>query len=1155
MEEAVMIHGTAAAPPRPSVAPLQTWETEVFILRGEDRDDLCRRVQALQHVVQNKGNLVLKDLAYTLNAELGPGGSRLAVVAGSAADLQARLTTAAQRLTDPKRTQIKDAAGIYYFDQPLHPQGGLALLFPGEGAQYLNMLGDLCPHFPEVKKCFDDCDRLTDQKSEDGRRGFIRVFLVPEDAGPAEKAEAERALRELDNAMFSVLMADWAMFQLFVELGLKPAAMAGHSMGELAALWAAGCLENEALLLDHTAVAMKHLLHQETSGELAEAVLLAVGAGRDVVGKVIADKAGTGVYLAMDNCPHQSVVVGLADPMGAVEADLLARRILCERLPFNRPYHTPLFEPYLGPLQELFQAMPFRAARTPIYSCSTARPFPTEPEEIRRLSVWHYATPVEFTRLIENMYADGVRLFVESGPRGNLTSFTEDILRGKPFAAVAANLPRRSGLTQLNHLVGQLAAHHVPLNLEHFYRRRDPQRIPWECGARATAAAVEGTNHGQNGTLQEVFSVSATEYNPASLPAPGPVYSPTSLSGQVFHQYMQVMEQFLDTQREVMEAFFAQRQPGSAVEIPSPAVVDSTSPPPLPLLGEITHLEPGQEVIMRRRLDLAEDLFVLHHTVGGRSASKVDPDQHGLPVMPMTFSLEIMAEVASLLAPGLVVVGLKGIRLFRWLAFDEQEPTTIEVKARVLADAAAEPGAAVQVAVEIRDLGNAANSATARWIAGQATVLLGPNYPEPPPVGEFPLTNEHPARIPLDTLYKNLFHGPLFQGVSPGGRAGDEGIEKEIFVLPRNELFRSNPDPKFLLDPVLLDVAMHPLAAWHLEDPDQSGRILLPIELEKLEMFGPPPEVDTRLSSRGLTLSSTPRNFVHQVDVIGPGQKTWCRFNKVKYWRFYVPFGKVNFHGPKDEYFISKEWKAALPQTAVPACCIRLDMPLDQKQAAMRLVTAKVTLSPAEWQHFRSLSANEQKQNEWLFGRIAAKDAVRILWHSRHGNRMFPADIIVETDEHGRPIAVPRGPTVAEPFPSISIAHSDDVAAGLAAFGPHAGIDVEKVRPREPGFEGLALDADERSLLDRIGGDRDDWITRFWCAKEAVAKALGRGLVDGPKALAIRGAFPETGVVKVVLGPALAAVCPEWQDAVLIAHTVRDGELVVASTFCEKDEA
>src|SRR5262249_582062 len=156
------------------------------------------------------------------------------------------------------------------------------------------------PHFPEVQKCFEDADRLADQKSQEGRRGFSRVFLVPEDATPEEKAEAENALRELDNAMLSVLMADWAMYQLLMQLGLEPAAMAGHSMGELAALWAAGALEGYTVLLDQTAAALKCLLHQETSGELAEAVLLAVGAGREVVGKIISDQAGAGIFLAMD---------------------------------------------------------------------------------------------------------------------------------------------------------------------------------------------------------------------------------------------------------------------------------------------------------------------------------------------------------------------------------------------------------------------------------------------------------------------------------------------------------------------------------------------------------------------------------------------------------------------------------------------------------------------------------------------------------------------------------------------------------------------------------------------------------------------------------------------------------------------------------------
>src|SRR5262249_8760036 len=142
-------------------------------------------------------------------------------------------------------------------------------------------------------------------------------------------------------------------------------------------------------------------------------------------------------------------------------------------------------------------------------------------------------------------------------------------------------------------------------------------------------------------------------------------------------QYLGVMEQFLDTQREVMEAFLARRGrasvPGPAVAKVVPlAITSEESVPSLPLVGEVVRLEPGREVVVRRRLDLAEDLFAMQHTVGGRSASKVDPSQHGLPVMPMTFSLEIMAEVATLLCPGLTVVGLKGIRLFRWLAFDEE---------------------------------------------------------------------------------------------------------------------------------------------------------------------------------------------------------------------------------------------------------------------------------------------------------------------------------------------------------------------------------------------------------------------------------------------------------------------------------------------------
>ena len=92
------------------------------------------------------------------------------------------------------------------------------------------------------------------------------------------------------------------------------------------------------------------------------------------------------------------------------------------------------------------------------------------------------------------------------------------------------------------------------------------------------------------------------------------------------------------------------------------------------MLGAFTHHEPGHSLVMRRVLDLRDDHFATHHTVGGREISKVDPGQYGVPVVPMTFTLEMMAEAAAVLVPGQVVTSVRDVRLYRWLAFDEEAP-------------------------------------------------------------------------------------------------------------------------------------------------------------------------------------------------------------------------------------------------------------------------------------------------------------------------------------------------------------------------------------------------------------------------------------------------------------------------------------------------
>ncbi len=825
--------------PAPHVTPpVSGWDSELFVLRGDDRGHLRQRLLALAASVERQPAVTLAELASTLAAELAPGGARLAVVATSHTDLLTKLRRAADRLADPKCKQIRDAAGIYYAGQPLYTQGTLALLFPGEGAQYPGMLADLCGVFPEVEDTFAWCDRLA---AEAGRPS-LRAILHPQ---PEHLAEAEAELRKLGPSIFGVLLADLAVSRVLRNLELPVSAVAGHSAGELAALLAAGAMNSEAVLGPRLTEIMDIMQRQEDEAGGPDVALLAVGAGKAAVEEAATAVAGGSVIVAMDNCPHQCVVVGPTHHIAAVESSLLERGLVCERLPFRRPYHTPLFEPWMGAFRELFADVPFAAAHTPIYCCSTAKRFPDDPATIRKLAVNHWVTPVEFTRMIEAMYADGVRVFVEAGPRGNLSAFVEDILRGKPLAALPANLPRKSGPTQINHLVAQLVAHHVPVNLGHLYAGRLSWRTPSPSESADLRANPDHVAFGANLDRQGGGSTV-----PDGRSSPNPIID----------AHFTVMEQFLDVQREVMEAFLTGRtervsispellafadfsvltapESGGRVSLPGTAVVPIASEavgttavpgnainalpsdsalstqhsalpnPPFALVGDIIRHEPGREIVFRRMLDEREDLYADDHTLGGRGVSYVNPAQNGLPILPMTFSLEAMAEAASLLAPGKVVIAIRNIRLYRWVPFDPK-PTTLEVRASV---SSVDPeSGTVEVKGNVRDLGNSFLRDATNKIACEAVVVLADRYPEQPEPRPFHLTDEKPCRSTVEDLRRNMFHGPLFQMLRTLGRCGKEGIEGLAEVQPRDRWFRSNPNPRVVIDPVLVDASdAHP---------------------------------------------------------------------------------------------------------------------------------------------------------------------------------------------------------------------------------------------------------------------------------------------------------------------------------------------------------
>jgi malonyl CoA-acyl carrier protein transacylase len=1081
----------------------------VFALRGGDRAHLRQRALALADFLRRHPDVTPADLAFTLASDLAPDGARLAVVADSTADLLKKLARAADRLADPNCQHVRDAAGVYFAAAPLYTQGTLALLYPGEGAQYPNMLADLCGVFPEVEDTFAWCDRIAEEAGKP-EASLRRILHPPADATAAEKAAAEAELRKLGPSIFGVLVADLAVTRVLENLRVPASAIAGHSAGELAALVASGAMRSDTVLGPKLAEIMDTMQRQEDEAGGPDVALLAVGAGKPTVVEIAAAVSGGAVVVAMDNCPHQCVAVGPAPAVAAVEAALAERGVICERLPFRRPYHTPLFEPWMGPFRELFAGVPFELPHTPVYCCGTGARFPADPDAIRSLAVNQWVSPVEFTRMVEAMYADGVRVFVEAGPRGNLSAFAEDVLRGRPFAAIPANLPRKSGPAQINHLVAQLVAHQVPVNLGHLYAGREVRAVEWAPGEPAVSTAgLPGNPPGR------------VPGNPPAHTGGSPRTDPTLMGG-----YLAVMEQFLDVQREVMEAYLGGRSPHAPLPLDAftlPDFAEPTPTAPFALVGTVVRHEPGRSIVFRRVMDEREDLYADDHTLGGRGVSRADPKQNGLPVVPMTFSLEAMAEAATLLVPGKVVVALRTVRLFRWLPFDP-EPTTLEVRAAV---AAAGDGGTVEVRADVRDLGNSFVRDGAGKPACEAVVVLADRYPDPPPPKPFHLTDEYQCRSGVADLRRNMFHGPLFQMLRTLGRCGKEGIEGTLEVQPRSGWFRSNPDPRIVTDPVLFDASMHLMGAWHLEQPDWSGRILLPIGMDRLEFFGPTPEVGTWLGVRTHNEEETARQVRHGMEVFGPDGSIWLRLTGASYWRFYLPFGHVNFFGPKDEYFLSRDWPEAVPPRtpgAPPRRCHFLDPPVDLKQPVFRAAGVRVTMTPREQAEARGGTGTEAALNDWFFGRLLAKDAVRAAWNERHGEAMFPADMETESDSHGRIVCRSRGGPKAEPLPPVSVAIAGGKVAAFAAFA---------------GYVGLALE-----VLPKGSGPDAEAAARERAAVRAVADAL-RVPVEG-----LTAAAAGEGAYAVSLAPAAVAHYPDLGGRVRV-QTARQKNVVVATTLCE----
>jgi hypothetical protein len=314
-----------------------------------------------------------------------------------------------------------------------------------------------------------------------------------------------------------------------------------------------------------------------------------------------------------------------------------------------------------------------------------------------------------------------------------------------------------------------------------------------------------------------------------------------------------------------------------------------------------------------------------------------------------------------------------------------------------------------------------------------------------------------------------------------------------------------------------------------------------------VRIYGPRPAAGTEFESWSTVSEDSQRQHTQFTDIIGRDGRLWARLTAVKCWRFYLPFGDINFHGPKDQYFLGVDWPQAFPTPADPtarrAACVKLEPPRDLLQVGMRLVTAHVTMSPEELAEFLRLTLPEKDKSTWLFTRIAAKEAIRYLWRDTRDRRLFPADIPITLDSDGRPVAGLRDEETPADFPNIAWAYLGTFMAGLASFTPELGVALVRIESHAEDWEAARFDANELTLLAGSGLARDRAVSAAEAAKQAVAQALAIG--DAERSQLKVMALDAASGAACVVSPGHGGV---------VAYTWAENDLVVATTIGERVE-
>ncbi len=581
------------------------WPHELIVFRAADTAQLQQQIAQLQPVLGAPGTLRLAELALALARAAESRGAapvRLALVASDFTALAADLDKVIAHLRNgqalPPHLKLNT-------DTPAEAPK-VAFVFPGQGAQYVNMGRETALFIDEMRQSLEHADRSL--KGQFPRR--LSQYILPPAAFDAETEAAQQAaLTDTRVAQPAIGAVSLGYLALAERLGLKASATAGHSYGEYVALAAAGAISRDDCL---RLSAIRGAAMAQASASAVPGTMAAVQGTREVIEAAIQGFAG--VRIANHNAPQQSVISGPRTAVASAVKALGDAGMRSTLLPVSGAFHTELVADARPPLSAAITQTLFQPARVPVYSNRDGQPYPADPAQMQGQLDGHLLSSVEFVREIKAMAASGCAVFVELGPKSICTQMVRAIVGDTPAVAVSLD-GQGGGIKGLLGGLSELWTLGVTLNPVRLFDGRELRlldvaqlaqaavpdaipahawmisggcaRAPGETERRtgrlpaltlATASAARADAAAEAKAQQALTTPAApTPTAPAPVAASAPTLPGGLIGAEAMLAYQQTMQQFLALQERVMQQALGGAAPVAAV--PAPQAPPSRPPP------------------------------------------------------------------------------------------------------------------------------------------------------------------------------------------------------------------------------------------------------------------------------------------------------------------------------------------------------------------------------------------------------------------------------------------------------------------------------------------------------------------------------------------------------------------------------------------------